>query len=169
LKYIIFILLFIQLSCANTANSLYEDVLRDIEAGSIDFAFMKLNNYLRDYPNSPEAPEIKFALIEYYFQTDNYRGAIDLFTDYLIGYPEEKNHIFAQAILYRILLEYNGESELIAELKERFFSKPIFNIFSGAKIKTYKSILNNNYKIADSASEIVIYKNNKPFIKVSPQ
>ena len=168
LKFIILILIFTSLSCATTQSSLYSEALRDIKSGSIDFAFMKLNNYLQEYPNSTRTPKIKFGIIEYYFQTKNYRNAIRELTKYIIDYPDEKSSVFAQAILYKILLEYKKDSPLIEKLKEAFFSKPIFLVFSDSKTKSYKSIFNNNYKIVDYVNEIEVYKNNELLIEITP-
>ncbi len=168
LKFIIVILIFANLSCATTAGSLYNDALQDIKSGNIDFAFIKLNNYSRECPNSVHAPQVKFAIIEYYFQTKNYRSAIDELAKYITEYPDEKNSVFAQAIFYKALLDYKGESPLLEKLKETFFAKPIFLIFSDSKSKSYKSILNNNYRIVDYMDKIEVYKNNGLFFEITP-
>lgn len=168
LKFIILILILFNLSCATTAGNLYYDALEDIKMGNIDFAFMKLNNYLREFPNSIHASKIRFAISEYYFQTKNYRNAIDELNKYIVDYPDEKISVFARAILYKILLEYKGESPLTEKLKETFFSKPMFLTFSDSKTKSYKSILNNNYKIIDYVNKIEVTKNSELLFEITP-
>lgn len=166
---LIFILIFINLSCISLSKDRqYYDAMEDVKSGSLDFAFMKLNNHLREHPNSTYAPKIKFAISEYYFQTKDYRDAIDELTRYILDYPNEKNTIFAQAILYKALLDYKNESSLAEKLKEAFFSKSIFLIFSDSKTKSYKSILNNNYKIVDYIDKIEVFKNDELLFEIAP-
>lgn len=169
MKFLIFILIFINLSCISLSKDRqYDDTLEEAKSGNIDFAFMNLKNYLQEYPNSIHAAKIKFAIIEYYFQIKNYRNTIDELIKYIVDYPREKSSIFAQVILYKTLLDYKGESPLIERLKENFFSKPVFLIFSDSKTKSYKSILNNNYRIVDYVNRIEFYKNNELFLEITP-
>lgn len=169
LKFAVAILIFINLSCiTSTQDSQYYDALKEAKSGNADFAFMKLNNYLRENPDSIHTQEIRFAIGEYYFQIKDYRDAIYKLTDYIKDYPKDESIIFAQAILYKILLEYKKEPQLIQNLKENFFSKSLFLIFSESKAKYYKSILNNTYKIVDYVDKIEIFKNNGLFLKITP-
>lgn len=169
MKFLILILILVNLSCATLSRDrLYYDALEEIKTGHLDFAFMKLNDYLREYPNSIHTREIKFALIEYYFQSQNYRDCLDELTRYIIDYSLEENRVFAQAILYKALLDYKSEPLLAEKLRQSFFSKSIFLIFSESKTKSYKSILNNRYKIIDYVDKVEVLKNNELFFKISP-
>jgi len=169
MEFLIFILIFSNLSCISLSKDRqYYDAMEDVKSGSLDFAFMKFNNYLREHPNSTYAPKIRFAISEYYFQTKDYRDAIDELTKYIINYPNEKNTIFAQAIFYKALLDYRTEPLLVEKLKEAFFSKSIFLIFSDSKTKSYKSILNNNYKIVDYIDKIEVFKNDELLFEIAP-
>ena len=154
------------LSCASTTNDLYQDAKEDIELRSYDFAFMKLKQYLRKNPNSAHAAEVKFAIIEYYFETRNYRLAIEDLTKYITGYPKEKNTVFAQAILYRIISDYDEESPLLEKMRETFFSKSIFLIFSDSKTKSYTSLFDNDYEIVDYVDKIEIFKNKELLFEI---
>ena len=89
-------------------------------------------------------------------------------SEYIKDYPDDKTAIFAQALLYKIILEGNQQPQLIEKMKENFFSKSLFLIFSKSKIKSYNSILNNTYEIADYVDKIEIFKNNGLFLKITP-
>jgi predicted Zn-dependent protease len=163
------ILVFTNISCNTASRDIrYDSAMKEIELGNMDFAFMELRGYLRENPGSIHAPQIKFAACEYYFLASDYRDAISELTQYITGYPFEKNTIFAQAILYKILLEHKGDTAVLEKLKELFFSKSVFLIFSESKTKQYKSILNNNYRIMDYVDKIEIFKNDELFLKITP-
>lgn len=162
-------LIFVNLSCATlTRESDYYRILKEIRSTNIAFSFIKLKDYLREHPNSIYKAEIKFAMIEYYFQIKDYRDAVSELTEYIMDYSEGKNTIFAKAILYKILLEYKDEPLLLEKLKETFFSKSLFLIFSDVKAKCYRSILNNTYKVIDYVDKIEVFKNDEPFLKITP-
>jgi len=156
------------LSCASTTNNLYQDAMEDTKSGNYDFAYMKLKQYLRKKPNSAHVTEVKFAIIEYYFQTRNYRLAIEDLTKYITGYPNEKNTVFAQAILYKILSDYDEESPLLEKMRETFFSKSIFLIFSDSKTKSYTSLFDNEYEIVDYVDKIEVFKNKGLLFEIKP-
>lgn len=165
---IVILPLLISLSCSSTTSNIYYEVRQDIKSRNVDFAFMKLNSYLRENPDSARAPEIKFAIIEYYFQTNNYRMAIEELAEYIRSYPKEKDTIFAQAILYKVLLDYKSDSPLLEKLKEAFFSKSVFLIFSESKTKYYRSIFDNTYKIVDYVNRVEVFKNKELLFELTP-
>lgn len=155
------------LSCA-TFNSGYYEALDDIKSGNTDFAFLKLKSYLNENPYSVYAPRIKFAIAEYYLQLKDYRDAIGQITEFLLEYPEEKNTAFAEALLYKALTEYKDAPQITEKIKKDFFSNPLFLIFSDSRIKRYKSILNNTYKIVDYVDRIEVFRNDEIILKVTP-
>jgi len=165
---VIILLAFTSLSCLGDRSSSYYEATEDIKSKNIDFAYIKLNNYLKENPNAPNAPAIKFAIIEYNFQTNNYSAAIDELAEYIIGYPAENNTVFAQALLYKILSEHKADSPLLEKLKESFFSKSIFLTFSDSKIKSYTSIFGNKYKIVDYIDKIEVFKNKELLFEIKP-
>lgn len=165
---VIILLAFTSLSCLSDRSNFYYEAMEDIKSKNIDFAFIKLNSYLRENPDSPNAPQIKFAIIEYYFQTNNYSAAIDELTKYINGYPAENNTVFAQTLLYKILSENKEDSPLLEKLKEAFFSKSIFLTFSDSKIKSYTSIFGNKYKVVDYVDRIEVFKNKELLFEIKP-
>ena len=154
-------------SCATT-NNLYFEAKEDIKLKNFDFAFMKLSDYLKQNPDSVYAPQIKFAIIEYYFQTKNYRLALEELEKYINEYPGKKNVVFAEAILYKTLSVYEKESPLLEKLKEAFFSKSIFLIFSESKTKSYTSLFNNYYEIVDYVDRVEVFKNKELLFEIKP-
>lgn len=172
IKFIAIALLFFNISCASLKkDNYYLDIIKEAKSGSIDFAFMKMRSYLRDNPDSKYTPEIKFAIIEYYFQLNNYNEAIKELNGYLSSYPQEQNTIFAYALLYKIIVEYKKDSkdapELLRKLEESFFSKPLFLVFSESRAKEYRSALNNSYKIVNYLNKIEIFRNEELFFEIS--
>lgn len=165
----------IALSIINTScmtitkdNQYYYTAIEEARLGNFDFAFMNLNNYIWEYPDSIHTKDVKFAIAEYYFQTNNFRDAIYKLSEFIHDYHEEDTAIFAQALLYNAILKYKTEPKLTEKIKEAFFSKSIFLIFSELKVKQYKSILNNSYKIVDYIDRIEVFKNNELFLKITP-
>lgn len=169
LSFLFAILVFVNLSCIRPIRDIqYFDALKEARSGNIDFAFMKLNNYLSERPDSNHAQAIKFAVAEYSFQIRNYRDAIYKLVGYIEEYPEDDSVLFARAILYKALLEYKQEPLLIEKVKRNLFLTPLFLIFSESKAKNYESILNNTYKIIDYFDKIEIFKNDDLFLKITP-
>jgi len=168
MKFLAGILIFTSLSCITPRQNLYYDALNEARDGNIDFAFMKLNNYLREYPESSRTKGIKFAIAEYHFQIQDYREAIYELSEYIQTYPQDKSAVFAYALLYKSLLDFDKEPLLVEKIKEQFFSKSLFLMFSDAKIQHYKSILKNTYKIAEYVDKIEFFKNDELFLKITP-
>lgn len=169
INFLVIIFTFFSASCATLSKeSEYHVILKEIKAGDIDFSFVRLKNFLKEHPDSIYKPEIKFAICEYYFQVKDYHDAIEELTAYILDYPNGKRAVFAKAILYKILLDYRDEPMLLGKLKDNFFFTPVFFIFSDTKIKYYRSILNNDYKITEYVNKIEVFRNNELFFEVTP-
>jgi len=168
-RFFLVFLLFTNLACARfISNKQYDDALEEGRSGNLHFAFMKFKNYLAENPDSIYAKNIKFALAEYYFQVKDYREAINSLVDYITAFRKDESSIFAQAMLYNILLEYKKEPQLTEKIKADFFAAPLFLVFSEFKSKYYKSILNNTYEIIDYIDRVEFFKNNELFLKITP-
>ena len=78
-----------------------------------------LNRYLTEYPDSPEASQVKEYLISAYYNSQNYQAAYDA----IIQYPNPDNDIKAalQKITYFRALEYYNEGDL--DSAERLLDK----------------------------------------------
>lgn len=169
---VLLFLAFFNLSCATIStqhiDNQYFEALKEVKAGNIDFAFMLLKNYLRENPASIYGQQVKFAIAEYYLQLKNYREAIPALIEYIKDYPEDKSTLIARVLLYKAISDYNQEPILTKDIKERFFSKSLFLVFSESKMRSYESILNNVYKIIDYVDRVEIYKNDELFLKITP-
>lgn len=170
LKAIIYLLL---LGCVSSCATLrpegdFNAFIKEIRRENADFAFMQLASYLREHPESAHVLDIRFALGEYYFQIRNYNDAIDELQYCIQSHPPDRNAVFAYAILYKIVSGYQDDPETLQKLKERFFSKSLFLVFSESKTKSYTSILNNRYDIVDYVDKIEVFKNNEAFLEVRP-
>lgn len=155
--------------CASipVAEKEYRQIIKDTETENIDFSFMKLRQYLNKNPDSPYIKDIRFAIAEYYFQIKDYRDAVNELTRYTSDYRDDKNTIFAYILLYKIMLEYKTEPQLLEKIKEKFFSKSLLLIFADSKIAQYKSVLNNAYKIVEHIDSIEVFRNNELFLMVA--
>lgn len=167
--FILTVSLFFNLSCiAGESQRRYCNIVREARRESADFTFMKLRNYLQEYPGSLHSREIRFAISEYYLRVKNHQEAIHSLTGYLNDYQGGEDTIFAQALLYKAMQEYKEEPLLMEKIKENFFAKSLFLTFSASKVKRYKSIFNNTYKVVDYIDSIEIFKNNDLFLKITP-
>ncbi|MDD5566309.1 MAG: hypothetical protein PHG31_05425 [Candidatus Omnitrophica bacterium] len=142
--------------------------IKEVKKESPDFAFMRLSAYLRDNAESAHAAEIRFALAEYYFQIKNYNNAIDELQYCIEANQKSKIAVFAYVMLYKIISEHQTDAETLEKLKEKFFSKSLFLVFSDSKTKSYTSILNNRYDVVDYVDKIEVFKNNEAFLEVRP-
>lgn len=170
IKFLMVVLVLISISCATSTREfvLYEDILSEARSENIHFALMRFNNYLKEFPETGHKQQIKFAICELYAQINDFQDAIRKLKEYIEEYPQEKSTVFARALLYRAISEYKSEPALIEKIKEGFFSKSLFLVFSESKTKSYRSILDNTYKIVDYIDKIEFYKNNALILSVSP-
>jgi outer membrane protein assembly factor BamD (BamD/ComL family) len=163
------LLVLTNISCATFGrDNRYFSILNEIRSENINFGFMKLSNYLRDNPGTRHTQDIRFSKAEYYLQIQDYYDAANELNAYITDFPNGINTIFAYCLLYKISSEYPEDPEFIVALKEKFFNKSLFLVFSESKTKSYKSALNNEYKIVEYVDRIEVFKNNEPFIKVTP-
>ena len=82
----------------------------ELGSGRFNETINVLNRYLAEYPDSPEASQVKEYLISAYYNSQNYSAAYDA----IIRYPNPDNDIKAalQKITYFRALEYYGQGDL---------------------------------------------------------
>lgn len=172
---IIFTLILTLTSCANQSASgrLYHDAKVFAKEGRKDFAFLSLNEILRQNPNDRFAPEAIFGIAEYYYDTANYSQAVKEFAGLLKKYKSSKLGIFARAYLYKMIsdvkwLQSKDAVELAEAIKKEFFSKSAFFVFSEFKEVKAVSVLSNKYVLKEYVDKIDIFRNDKLFLSVSP-
>jgi len=153
------------------ARARYDAAVRHIKLKQPDFALMEFRSLLREFPKSPLAQKSLFAIAEYYYDNKMYNDAIKSFTGYVKDYPDSKAGIFAKVYLLKIIEEIKDptweEKRLFEDIQKDFFSKPLFLLFKEYKEASYKSPLQNKFKIRYYIDNIEVYRNGQPFIKIT--
>lgn len=160
-------------SCASLAGDriLYNRAVDSARNSDFNTTFFALRQLLREYPESNYIPDTKFALGEYYFKQNNYRESLGMLSDFLDNYPQHQARVFALAMVYKLFKEYASDKTLEAfdiKIKDKFFNKPLFLLFSRSRNKTYHSFLDTNFTIREYIDKIEILKDNESFLEVSP-
>jgi outer membrane protein assembly factor BamD (BamD/ComL family) len=175
-KYLIIVIFVLTLtSCANlnVSGQLYQDARIYVKEGRRDFAFLSLNEILRQSPNDKLALQAKFGVAEYYYDIANYSQAVKEFKEFLKNYKSSKLSIFAKAYLYKMIsdvewLQSKDAVELAESIKKEFFSKSAFFVFSEFKEVKAVSVFSNKYVLKEYVDKIDIFRNDKLFLSVSP-
>lgn len=148
----------------------------DIRDGRYYFAVLNLKTIVKDWPDSPYAPQAAFALGEYSFDTqDNYQ-ALTTLSNYIYRYPKHKGLVFAKLLIYRIITGFKAESDmgeqegaLIKEIRKELFSQPLFLIFYDKKVpRSYQSLFKHTYLVYDYVDKIKVFRDGKLFLELSP-
>ncbi len=159
------------LCAGGDARARYNAAVRYIKLKQPDFALMEFRSLLREFPKSPLAQKSSFAIAEYYYDNKMYNDAIKSFTGHVKDYPDSKAGIFAKAYLLKIIEEIKDpaweEKRLFEDIQKDFFSKPLFLLFKEYKEASYKSPLQNKFKIRYYIDNIEVYRNGQLFIKIT--
>lgn len=158
------------------AGELYRMSIDDIHQNRPYFAILSLKNILKEYPESPYAPKVAFAVGEYYFDNGDYYNAINVLSNYIRRYPKDKGVVFAKLIVYKIIISFKKENvmneqqdALIKEIRRELFSEPLFLIFYDKRSpRSYQSIFSNSYLVYDYIDKIKVFRNDKDFIELTP-
>jgi Outer membrane lipoprotein len=159
------------LYAAGFARAGYDAAVRYIKKKQPDFALMEFRGVARDFPNSPLAQKSMFAIAEYYYDNKMFYDAVRDFTGYIKNYPGSKANVFARAYLLKITEEIKDptweEKKMSDNIKQDFFSEPLFLLFREYKETSYKSPFQNAFKIRYYIDNIEVYRNGKLFIKIT--
>lgn len=150
---------------------LYREALQNAKQGELNATLFTLRRLLRDYPDSRYVADTKFALGEYYFRENVYQDSYNIFLDFLENYPEHQATPFALAMIHKLLMKYNQGKmymPLNEKIRNKFFNKPLFLLFSKSRNKTYHSLLNTRFIIREYIDKIEILKDNETFLVVRP-
>ncbi|MFH1691319.1 MAG: outer membrane protein assembly factor BamD [Candidatus Omnitrophota bacterium] len=174
----LFLYLLFLAGCATFTQSgeWYRMSIDDIHQDRPYFAILNLKNILKEYPESPYAPKAAFAIGEYYFDNGDYYNAINVLSNYIRRYPDDKGVVFAKLIVYKIITNFKKEDVanaqqdvLIREIRRELFSEPLFLIFYDKKSpRSYQSIFSNSYLVYDYIDKIKVFRNDKDFIELTP-
>ncbi|MBU1913353.1 MAG: outer membrane protein assembly factor BamD [Candidatus Omnitrophica bacterium] len=160
-----------ELYASGFARTKYDAAIGYIKKKQPDFALMEFRSLLREFPKSLFAQKSSLAIAEYYYDNKMYNDAIKSFTGYVKNYPDSKAGIFAKAYLLKIIEEIKDpaweEKRLFEDIQKDFFSKPLFLLFKEYKETSYKSPLQNKFKIRYYIDNIEVYRNGQFFIKIT--
>lgn len=160
-----------ELYAGGFARTRYNAAVRYIKLKQPDFALMEFRSLLREFPKSPLAQRSWFAIAEYYYDNKMHNDAIKSFTGYLKDYPDSKAGIFAKVYLLKIIEEIKNptweEKRLFEDIQKDFFSKPLFLLFKEYKETSYKSPLQDKFRLRYYIDNIEVYRNGKLFIKIT--
>ena len=166
------------MGCATFSESTarYQQGLRDIRDGRMDFALLNLKAVVNESPKSAHAPVAMFALGEYYFDHADYFNAIQIFSDYISRYPKDKGVVFAKLLIYKVMAEIKKNESfseqqvaLSAEIRKELFSQPLLLIFSDKKApRSYRSLFATTYLVYDYVDQIKVIRNEKIFLELAP-
>lgn len=103
---------------APSADTLYQNGLRDIQSGKYDLARSEFQDYLKYYANTDLASNAQFYIGEMAYKQKNYQEAITEYDKVLNNYP--KSFKLAPARLHRgmALIELGQKTAGIRELRE---------------------------------------------------
>ena len=165
-------ILFITQDLSASAGSQYKEALRLIEQKKYDFAFMEFRSVVKNFPKSSFTQQSIFAMAEYYYDHKMYYDAILNFTGYINNYPSSKANVFAKAYLLKITEEIQDptweEKRMLENVKEDFFSKPLFLLFTEYKETSYRSASRNDFRIRYYIDNVEVYRNGQLFVKIAP-
>jgi outer membrane protein assembly factor BamD (BamD/ComL family) len=150
----------------------YNRAIGYIKTKRPDFALMEFRGIVRDYPKSLFAQKALFAVAEYCYDNKIYYEALDNFREYLNKYPGSKSGVFAKAYLLKITQDIKDpsqdEKKAFENIKNDFFSKPLFFLFKEYKKTSYKSPSLNRFEIKYNPDNVELYRNNRIFLTLTP-
>lgn len=101
---------------APPANLLYDDALRDYNAGKYELALQEFTDYLRFYPNTDLAGNAQFYIADIHYRQGNFKQAIADYDKVLEQYPGGNKVAAAHLKKGFALLELNQRDAGIREL-----------------------------------------------------
>jgi tol-pal system protein YbgF len=103
---------------APSANTLYENGLRDIQTGKYDLARSEFQDYLKYYPNTDLASNAQFYLGEIFYKQKQYSDAVAAYEKVIINYPKSFKLGPARLKKGLALLDLGQKAAGIRELRE---------------------------------------------------
>ncbi len=159
--------LFIQNAYSEEAQRLYHEGLNLARSGDMDFAFMRYQTLLENYPDAEFIDDVLFAVGEQYFSIADYYNATETFHEFIKRYPESNALPFALIYLAKISRQAGQEDLAISFEKAIISFKQTSLLFSNFKEHKYVSSLYKKYKAVYFIDRIEIYINNELFAKIS--
>ncbi len=152
---------------AQEDKQIYYEGINAAKSGDFISAFMNFQSIVANSAESKYKPDALFATGEYYFDTENYRGANDAFVKLINDYPDSKSKLFALVYLLKIA-EIQGNEAVVSNLENAIltFKQQIF-LFKNSKEFKYKSPLGKKYKAVYYIEKIEFYLEGELFAQIS--
>lgn len=163
-----FILLFLQNGYAQAGQDakLYSQAIRSVQSGTTDFAFLQFYKLANSYPESKFLENALFSIGEYYFSTNNYSAAFQIFNKFIKKYPQSKAKFPALAYLLKISNKEQNEA-LVKELEQKIKAeKRTIFLFGDCKEYTYKSSFSKIYRVLCFIDKMEFYVDGQLFMEI---
>ena len=73
---------------AISADTLYQNALRDYTSGKYDLAHQEFSDYIKNFPSNDLASNSQFYLGEVAYAQNDFKGAIASYDTVLVNYPK---------------------------------------------------------------------------------
>lgn len=170
IKIIILVLLmgclFAQCAYSQESRKLYHEGLKLARSGDVDFAFMRYQLLLENYPDAEFIDDVLFAVGEHYFSMLDYYNAAMTFNEFIKGYQESDALPFALIYLVKIFRQAGKEDLAVSFEKAIISFKQTSLLFSNFKEHAYISSFYKKYKAVYFIDRVEIYINNELFAKI---
>jgi outer membrane protein assembly factor BamD (BamD/ComL family) len=158
--------LFTQGAYSEESQRLYHEGLNLARRGDMDFAFMRYQLLLENYPDAEFIEHVLFAVGERYFSMSDYYNAAMTFNEFINRYPESDALPFALIYLAKISRQA-GKEDLATNFEKAVISfKQTSLLFTNYKEHTYVSSFYKKYKAVYFIDRVEIYINNELSAKI---
>jgi len=106
-----------QLQQAPPPDVLYNNALRDYNAGNNDVATQEFNDYVKFYPNTDLAGNAYFYLAEIQYRQGNYQAAVQSYDQVLQNFPSGNKAASAELKKGFALIELGKQDDGVTELR----------------------------------------------------
>ena len=96
---------------------LYNNALRDYQAGKADLAVQEFNDYVKNYPNTDLAGNCYFYLADIQYKQGNYQQAVRSYDQVLQSFPDGNKAASAELKKGMALLELGKQDDGVAALR----------------------------------------------------
>ena len=107
-----------------SADSLYQNALRDRTSGNLDLALQEFRDYLNWYGNTDYAPSAQFYIGDILYQRGDYDEALKAFDLVLEKYSENSRTADARYMKGQTLLKMNQRTAAAQEFRELIRNSP---------------------------------------------
>jgi TolA-binding protein len=121
-----------------SADSLYQNALRDRISGNLDLALQEFRDYLNWYGNTDYAPSAQFYIGDILYQRNDYEEALKAFDLVLEKYSENIRTDEARYMKGQTLLKMNQRTAAAQEFRELIRNSPSSSLVPKAQSELRK-------------------------------